>query len=174
MNIELQQASLEDKTILRNLMELYAHDFSEFDQCDVDAHGLFGYSYLDHYWTEPGRYPFLVRADGKLAGLVLVRTLDESQTDPIHSIAEFFILRKYRHQGIGKVAAQQIFDRFPGQWSVAQIENNHPAQAFWRKVIAEYTQESFQEIWSNNEEWKGPIQTFNTKVEAVQKSDSSV
>ena len=50
MNIEVHQASLEDKTILRNLMELYAYDFSEFDHCDVDAHGLFGYNRLDHYW----------------------------------------------------------------------------------------------------------------------------
>ena len=55
MNIEIHQAALEDKTILRHLMELYAYDFSEFDQCDVDAHGLFGYNRLDHYWTEPGR-----------------------------------------------------------------------------------------------------------------------
>lgn len=164
MHIEVQQASLEDKTILRNLMELYAYDFSEFDECDVDAHGLFGYNRLDHYWTESGRYPFLVRVEGKLAGLVLVRTLDESRTDPIRSVAEFFILRKYRHQGIGKVVAQQIFDRLPGQWSVAQVENNHPAQAFWRKVIAEYTQANFQETWSNNEEWKGPIQTFSTRI----------
>ena len=162
MNIEVQPASLEDKTILRNLMELYAYDFTEFDQCDVDAHGLFGYNHLDHYWTEPDRYPFLVRAEGKLAGLVLVRTLDESEANPVRSIAEFFILRKYRQQGIGKAVAHQIFDKFPGQWSVAQIENNHSAQAFWRKVISEYTKGNFQEKWSNNEEWKGPIQRFRS------------
>lgn len=66
MKIEIQPASLEDKTILRNLMELYAYDFSEFEQSDVDEHGLFGYERLDHYWTEPGRYPFLVRAHGRL------------------------------------------------------------------------------------------------------------
>ncbi len=163
MNIEVQPASLEDKVILRNLMELYAYDFSEFDQCDVDAHGLFGYNRLDHYWIESGRYPFLIRVVGKLAGFVLVRTLDESITSPRHSIAEFFILRKYRRQGIGRVAAHQIFDMFPGQWSVAQIENNQPAQSFWRKVISEYTQGNFHEIWSNNEDWDGPIQTFSTR-----------
>jgi len=166
MNIEVQQASLEDKTILRNLMELYAYDSSEFDQCDVDAHGLFGYNYLDHYWTEPGRYPFLVRVEGRLAGLVLVRTLDESENALTHSMAEFFILRKYRHQGIGQVVAQQIFDMFPGQWSVAEVENNRPAQSFWRKVISEYTRGNFQEVWSNNDEWKGPVQTFSTRVNA--------
>jgi predicted acetyltransferase len=125
MNIKVQEACLEDKTILHNLMELYAYDFNEFDQCDVSAHGLFGYDRLDRYWTEGGRYPFLVSVDDKPAGLVRVRTMDESKTDSIRSIAEFFILRKYRRQGIGKEVAHRIFDRFPGQWNVAQVENNH-------------------------------------------------
>jgi len=57
MTIRVQQASLEDKSILRNLLELYAYDFTEYDQLDLDAHGLYGYHRLDHYWTEPGRYP---------------------------------------------------------------------------------------------------------------------
>ena len=172
MDIEVQQASLEDKTILRNLMELYAYDFSEFDHCDVDATGLFGYNRLDHYWMEPGRHPFIVRVEGKPAGLVLVRTLDETKTGLTRSIAEFFILRKYRHQGIGKIVAQRIFDMFPGQWSVAQVANNYPAQAFWRKVISEYMQGDFQEIWLNNEDWKGPIQTFDTRSNTLQKPES--
>ena len=172
MNIEIQPASLEEKIILRHLMELYAYDFSEFEHCDVDAHGLFGYDYLDHYWTEPGRYPFLVRVEGKLAGLVLVRTLDESETNLTLSMAEFFILRKYRHRGIGRVVAQRIFDMFPGQWSVAQVENNHAAQAFWRKVISEYTQGNFQETWLNNEEWQGPVQTFRTGTNTLEKPEN--
>ncbi|MCL4274511.1 MAG: GNAT family N-acetyltransferase [Anaerolineales bacterium] len=167
MKIEIQPASLEDKTILRNLMELYAYDFSEFEQSDVDEHGLFGYERLDHYWTEAGRYPFLVRAHGRLAGFVLVRNLEE--TTPVHSIAEFFILRKYRRRGVGKAAAHQIFGMFPGQWRVAQTEDNHPAQAFWRKVISGYTQGNFKEIWSNDDEWKGPIQIFGTESAAISK-----
>lgn len=174
MNIEIQPASLEDKTILRNLLELYAHDFSEFDQSDVDTHGVYGYGRLDHYWVEAGRYPFIVRAEGKLAGLVLVRTLNESKTDPAHSIAEFFILRKYRHHGVGRTVARRIFSMFPGRWSVAQTENNHPAQAFWRKVISEYTSGDFQETWSNNEEWMGPIQKFSTPAGTHQEQGNSI
>ena len=158
VKIEVQQASLEDKPILRNLLELYEYDSSEFEPRDVDAHGLYGYRWLDHYWTESGRYPFLVRVDRKLAGFVLVRTLDDST----YSMAEFFILRKYRRQGVGRGVAQQIFDMFPGRWNVAQMENNYSAQAFWRKVISAYTQGNYQETWSNNEEWKGPVQIFRT------------
>ena len=167
MKIEVQQASLEDKPILRNLLELYEYDSSEFEPRDLDANGLFGYRWLDHYWTEPDRYPFIVRVDCKLAGLVLVRSLEASEIINTYSIAEFFILRKYRRQGVGQVVAQQIFDMFPGQWNVAQVENNHPAQAFWRKVIAAYTQGNYQERWSSNEEWNGPIQIFRTRANTL-------
>jgi len=168
MNIGIQQAALEEKSILRNLLELYEYDSSEFEPRDLDVHGLFGYRWLDHYWTEAGRFPFIVRVEGQLAGLVLVRTLDETENDNTYSMAEFFILRKYRRQGVGQFVAQRIFDLFPGQWNVAQVENNHAAQRFWRKIISEYTQGNFHEIGSNNEEWKGPIQTFHSRVKAPQ------
>jgi predicted acetyltransferase len=164
MDIRIQEASFEDKSILRNLLELYAYDFAEFDDADLDAHGFYGYGRLDHYWTEPGRYPFIIRVDDKLAGLALVRTLDDSGAPPTRSIAEFFILRKYRRQGVGGVVAQRVFDMFPGRWHVSQIERNLPAQAFWRKVISEYTHGDYREIWQDDEEWKGPVQTFDSRA----------
>ncbi len=72
MKIEVIQASLEDKPILQRMMELYQYDFSEYDESDLDSHGTFGYAWLDRYWREEGRYPFIVLIDGKLAGFVLV------------------------------------------------------------------------------------------------------
>ena len=162
MNVEVRKAALEEKIVLRHLLELYEYDFSELEDRDLDPHGLFGYPWLDHYWTEAGRYPFLVRVEGKLAGFVLVRTLEESELGHTYSVAEFFILRKYRRSGVGSQVAGHIFDMFPGPWSVAQTQSNHAAQAFWRKVISEYTRGNYQERWSNDEEWKGPIQKFGT------------
>jgi hypothetical protein len=52
MKIEVTQASIDEKPILKRLIELYAYDFSEYENSDVDPHGCFG-------------YPFLVRVDGK-------------------------------------------------------------------------------------------------------------
>ncbi|MBI3240790.1 MAG: GNAT family N-acetyltransferase [Chloroflexi bacterium] len=166
MDIEIQPASLSDKPILRNLLELCQHDYSEFDSADVDEHGLFGYNYLDNYWTEPGRHPFLVRVSGKLAGFVLVRLLDSADNQPTYSMAEFFILRKYRRLGVGREVARRIFDKFQGKWSVAQEDGNRPAQAFWRKVIAEYTNEDYEEVQRQDDEWRGPIQMFNPRETA--------
>lgn len=56
-----------------------------------------------------------------------------------HNIAEFFVMKKYRRKGVGRVAAMKIFDMFHGGWEISQWINNLPAQNFWGKVIAEYT-----------------------------------
>jgi predicted acetyltransferase len=163
LDIEIQSAQVKDKSILRNLMELYVYDFSEFTKWDVNEHGLFGYKYLDHYWTDSDRHPFLITVSGQLAGFVLVRAIDSSNHERTHSIAEFFVLRKYRCQGVGRAVAHRIFDMFPGQWSVSEIEDNYPAQVFWRKVISEYTSGEFEEEHLQNHESKRVVQRFRTK-----------
>ena len=139
MNIEIQPASIEDKPVLQNLLQLCLHDYSEFNGKDVNAYGLFDYPYLDYYWTEPGRYPFLVRVGGKVAGFVLVRNLEADRDESLWQMAEFFILRKYRRQGIGRSVANWVCDRFEGQWEITQEEGNFPARAFWQKVMKERT-----------------------------------
>ena len=157
MEIDIKKASIEEKPLLRNLLELCHHDYSEFNGEDVGEQGLYGYKWLDHYWTEPERHPFIVRVSGKLAGFALVRAIDEE----ICSIAEFFVLRKYRHQGIGQKVAHRIFDMFPGKWRVAQEEGNIPAQAFWRKVISRYTDGEFRQV--QDDYWKGPVLEFSAQ-----------
>ena len=78
--------------------------------------------------------------NGKLAGLVLVRSCCEHNTLPNpHCIAEFFVMKKYRQKGVGRAAAMKIFDMFHGGWEVSQWVNNLPAQNFWCKVISAYT-----------------------------------
>jgi predicted acetyltransferase len=140
MNVTLDLVVCEDKPVLRNLLELYQYDFTQFEPNDISDHGLYGYSYLDNYWTEDGRYPFFIRVDGKLAGFVLVRSSNEGS-----EIAEFFVLKKFRRQGIGRVVAFRVFDSFPGHWHVSQDACNIPGKEFWRSVIADYTSGQFTE-----------------------------
>ncbi len=157
--ITVHEAAYADKSTLRNLLELYKYDFSEFDpEDDLNENGLYEYMYLDHYWTEEGRHPFLFRVGGKLAGFALVRRLDMQDEVPVYEMAEFFILKKYRRSGAGQQAAFELFDRLPGKWKVAEMETNVPAQRFWRKVIEQYTDGQFEEI--REEGWDGPIQVF--------------
>ena len=163
MDIRIVRVEYEDKALLRNLMELCQHDYSEFEDSDTDDHGLFGYKYLDNYWTDAGRHPFILRVDGKLAGFALVRVIDD-----VANMAEFFIMRKYRRAGVGRILACRVFDMFPGKWRVEQMPRNLPAQAFWRKVISEYTGGRFEDL-SGDDKWNGPFQLFDgtqTQVES--------
>lgn len=129
MELEVIPATPDDQPLLRQLLELYLHDFSEFDQRDVDNHGLYGYHWFDAYWSESDRHPFLFRVDGRPAGFALVRAGATTE------MAEFFILRKYRGKGAGSAAAREILPRFPGRWSISQIPGNEPATRFWRAAI---------------------------------------
>ncbi len=164
MNLEMQTALVGDKPILRNLLQLCLHDYSEFNSEEVDEHGLFNYDYLDDYWTERGRYAFLARVDGKIAGFVLVGQLDPDKE--AYLISEYFILRKYRRKGLGRQVAFWIFNHFPGEWLVSQEICNQPAQAFWRKVVADYTGGNFTDGFRDDYDWRGPTQFFHSPPEA--------
>ena len=146
MNVTLSEVPAADKSVLRQLMELYCYDFSEYDGLDVNAHGFYGYEYLDHYWIEAGRQPFFIKVDGNLAGFVLVSDYCHELVaeGSAHSIAEFFVMRKYRRQGVGRIAARAAFDRFPGRWVVMQHKCNVPSLYFWERVIGEYTGNRFE------------------------------
>ena len=146
MGVEVIEAALADKPVLRQLLELYQHDFSEFVDADVDDNGRYGYRYLDNYWSEPDRHPFLFRVDGHWAGFALVRAGDP------HDLAEFFVMRKYRRHGVGTSLARELFSRFPGAWQVRQMASNPAATAFWRRAIpVDFEQEQLAD---------GPVQRF--------------
>lgn len=160
MNIEVLPAAITDKPLIQRMMELYQYDFSEIEGTDLNKHGYFGYPYLDYYWVETDRYPFIVQVDEKLAGFALVNQytyLPGSQ----YSVAEFFILRKYRMQGIGKQVAFHVFNLFVGKWEIHQVNSNTVAQKFWRHVIKEYTAGNYTETVIEDKDWKGIVQCFD-------------
>ena len=129
-------AAPEQEPVLANLLELYAHDFSEFIDLQLQSDGRFGYPRLSLYWQEEGRLPFLVKVDGYLAGFVLVSRGSRVRDDPeVWDMAEFFIVRRYRKRGIGAAIAQEIWRRFPGAWEVRVLASNEPARAFWAAAI---------------------------------------
>ena len=167
MNVELVEVNETEKSVLRQIMELYAYDFSEFDGADVNEHGLYGYTYFDYYWTEESRHPFFIRVDGKLAGFVLINEYCYVVKEPgTKSIAEFFVMRKYRRKGIGKTVAFQIFDRFPGKWEVIQHGENEPSKIFWEEIIREYTRGKYKQTDAKTEWWEGRALIFDSSEEA--------
>jgi len=140
LNIEIVPVCEKHKSVLRQLIELYCYDFSEYTHDEVDEHGFYGYSYLDHYWTDETRHPFFIKVNGNYAGFVLVSNRCRYITnEKAHTISEFFIMRRYRRQNVGDFAAKYIFDLFKGDWEVRVLDVNKPAHPFWNKVINGYT-----------------------------------
>jgi predicted acetyltransferase len=145
MNHQLTRASPDEKIVIENLLQLYTYDFSEYVGCDVEMDGLFlPYPLLETYWREKNKFAYLVKVGGKYAGFALVKLI-ASDDGAYFSIAEFFVMKKYRRRGIGRSVAMQVFDLHKGEWEVYQKENNKPAQVFWNRIISEYTNGKFQE-----------------------------
>lgn len=147
MIAELRQVSVDEKEILRNLLEKYDYEFSQWDKRDVNNLGLYGYPYLDHYWTDKKRWAYFILVDGKLAGFAMVNNLpevDNSETD--FQMAEFFVLHKYRRTGVGKQAFFKVLEIHKGKWQLKRHPANIASVHFWDHVIDEYTNGQFELI----------------------------
>lgn len=142
-HIELVPAAADHEPVLANLLELYAHDFSEFHEIELGVDGRFGYKDLPLYWRDSSRHPFLVTVDAKLAGLVFVKKGSEfSGDETVWDMAEFFVVRRYRRRGIGTYVAHQLWRQVPGRWEVRVLESNHSARLFWAHAISAFTGET--------------------------------
>ena len=150
MDLTLLQATNDHKIVIENLMQFYIYDFSEYVRYDVEDNGLFApYPDLNDYWKEDNnKFPYIIKKGDKYVGFVFVKFIS-SKDRSYFSIAEFFILKKYRHEGIGKAIAIKVFNLHKGQWEVYQKDSNKPAQIFWTKVISEYTKGQFKERLEN-------------------------
>lgn len=138
--VELTQVGPEHQRSLENLLELYIHDFSEFVPIDVGEDGRFGYPDLSLYWREPGRMPFLARIEGKLAGFALVtRGPGLYANEEVWDVSEFFVLRRYRHRGVGTEMAEKIWSLCPGRWQIRVRSDNLGGLRFWNLAIAKFT-----------------------------------
>ncbi len=136
MDCRMRPAVVEDKPLMRNLLQLYLYDLSQFGgEWPVDRNGEFRYDYLDHYWApeESGRHAYLFECDGRPVGFALVRPVDGR----FYEMAEFFVLRKYRRQGLGRKWATQIIQMQSGEWGIDFYKNNEVAAGLWRSLAAE-------------------------------------
>ncbi len=162
MQITVERPSRPERELIRRMMELYLHDFSEFEGSDLNEHGVFGYGDLDYFWFEATHAAYIVRVDQQLGGFVLIDN-EVVIEDNERSLTEFFVLRKYRRKGVGRAVAQRVFDELPGKWEVRVIAANTPAQGFWRRVISDYTGGRFDEREFTNDDWTGPVFWFENR-----------
>ena len=167
-HVALEQVPAGRRQVLDALMQLYLYDFSGHAPLssvhgEVDEEGRFTYTFLDTYWQEPGRMPFLVRADGRIAGFVLVNRWSALDRPLDSAVAEFFVLRKYRLARVGMRAAHLVFSRLRGRWEVPVAAYNQEALLFWRSVVQSLPV-TMEEHTGDGRRWTGPVLCFDTEA----------
>jgi predicted acetyltransferase len=155
--VHLVKVNSNEENTLHRLIQFYIYEFTRFRKDIVlERDGSYKPFNLEKYWEEDKYHPFFIKLEEELVGFALI---EEGNEDSPNVIEEFFVIRKYHAKGLGRAAAQKLFSMFPGKWHVVQIENNYPAQAFWRKTIREYTSNTFTERY---DEHRRSIQEFDT------------
>jgi predicted acetyltransferase len=168
-HVELSLAGVEQEQTMANLLQLYAHDFSEFHDLEIGPDGRFRYTPLPLYWSDPSRHPFLIKMDGKLAGFVLVKRGSELSDDPtVWEIAEFFVLRGCRRLGIGTQVAQLVWQRFPGPWEVRVMQSNVSARHFWTHAISIFTGQAIDPVYKQKAGEAWVLYRFESKPQQPQ------
>jgi predicted acetyltransferase len=157
------------RDVLASLMQLYLYDLSELMMANIGSDGRYADAEMYTHLADPATTPFLIKTETCPIGYALVGK--QSRQHPEfsgHSMLSFFILRRYRRQGLGRVAAGHVFDCFPGMWEVATYGANIPAISFWRSVVQDYTSGLYTETWFQTAHWRGSIQHFTANAPQAQ------
>jgi len=135
-SVVLEPITADGASTLQNLFELYAYDFSEHLPLAIKPSGRFEIAPGDVWWTRDDHFGYLIKSEGALAGFALVRTGSRVTSTPdVMDVAEFFVLRGSRRNGIGRSAAHALFRRFPGAWEVRVRPTNVAAREFWSRAV---------------------------------------
>jgi len=130
MGMSVEIASTDEQPFIYMMLQSYLRELAEFEDIPRNESGEYEYPYLNYYWTENTRWPYLFYFDGKIAGFALVRLENET-----YIIAEFTIFMEYRGYGFGLVFAEELIQKHPGKWNIEYDINNATANDFWNKLV---------------------------------------
>jgi predicted acetyltransferase len=146
-DVALIPAARSDMALVAALSRFYVYDIARAVAPALDWHltrdWLFDPGDWSFYW-DAGNHPFLIEADGQIAGFCLIDHRAVAETFD-WNMGQFYVLGTLARRGIGARAARLAFERFPGIWQVTQVPENLPAIAFWRAVIGAHTGGRFDE-----------------------------
>lgn len=143
MNTEIKPVKPSEKEILANLLEKYNYEFSQYDKRFFDHNGLFGYKYLDNYFTDNDRFAYFIYADKVLAGFALINKYHECQRPIDWSIAEFFVAYNFRRQGVATEAVRQIFEIHKGFYHIKYHKKNQASSVLWNSIAKKYSDNNY-------------------------------
>lgn len=130
--VKLEPVTIEFKEKLKNLMNLYLHDLSEFaSDIKINEDGKFEYDGIELYFKSEDLKPFFITYKGEVAGFVLLNTGKYIPKDRDYVVHELFVLRYFRKKGIANTAIKNLLEIYKGKYEIGQISSNKLAVNFW-------------------------------------------
>ena len=143
MSFSVKPASLQEKPIIKSLLQPYLNELSLFpdEHPDYkDENGIYLYPYLDAYWREKERFPYLFYGDGILAGFAIVRK------DADHwEMSEFYVKPEFRRLGLATACATAIFKKHPAIWRIGFNKHNQASRNLWLKLARKLSKRNISE-----------------------------
>jgi predicted acetyltransferase len=132
MIITIKPAALKDKPIIAALLQPYLEELYRFpdehpDQ--KDNNDIYQYPYLDAYWQEEERFPYLFYSGNDVAGFALVRKVGDHW-----EMAEIYVKPLFRRQGLAQKCVEDIFLKHPGKWEIGFNRHNTASRNLWKKL----------------------------------------
>ena len=124
MAVTIRAAPSSERDLLEHFLAEYLFEFDGRTE---------PYPYLDLYWKEPERQPFLIEVDGEVVGFCLIRRRNGGW-----SIAEFWVRPGQRRGGVGRAAVEAVAERGredgAGYLEAKVHPDNQEALPFWLAV----------------------------------------
>ncbi len=160
--VTLRAAHADDETLFDRLLQFYAYEFSALEApgtgwIDLDSAGRYNV-HLRRVPCAAGAGSHLILWHDKVAGFATIDRLNPSGLGCDWNVAEFFVLAKYRRNGIGTAAIVAMLAGRPGCWEAAVMPDNARGLAFWRQALRPW---GAAEVFGGGDRWTGrPVLRF--------------
>ena len=168
--VELVLLQPENLPQIQRMARFFLYDQLEYmginPNWSFPEHGYYEISDLKDYFKNIGKdtFPHLVKYKGEPAGFALIDR-DHVYPDTKYNVGEFFILRKFRGQGLGRYVAEKLFRKYPDIWEVEQMVENCSAIKFWEKVLGKFTNNKYTRAMK-------PVPFLKGRIQIIEQFDS--
>lgn len=143
-NFRVSRVDRSSDGVLGNLFQHYLHDMAEWFDIDTGTDGRYAYP-TETIWDK-GLDVFFVYAGAIPIGFAVVGSAEAWTGDAgRRDLHEFFVIRRYRRNGVGQALANHIWSQYRGPWLVRVYQGNLPAVPFWRRVVGAYAATRYRE-----------------------------
>jgi len=151
---------------MRKYLNEYLTELSEFDpEIKFDDNRQPIYKWFDCYWVDKDRYPIYFIVDNCIAGIAMIRELDNM----VYDFAEFYVCPEYRKDGNAIWFATEVANLFDGEFVFSTRFTNPRAIKFWGKFAELFDKNEYydDEIWRNWTIRKNDFKTHSLNLNPI-------